>query len=238
MREVGWGSSANREDASSPGRGPQRECRAWSGSKHKCVFQSDGGDMDSRRRAEPEQRQRRSKCVGRRRSHVHSRAVGLGRLRQRGTWGSGEARRVTRPGLLWSQQSGHNTGRCESASGSAPGQARDYGSHHVTGLVLSSMKYSLTHVTGPLTRAELTAGQTPSQQRTEALLKLCAHGRRTRLLRGLGLRTAAGPVLPDDGQLGEGHRWQGQAIGEGDDFHCPGTFGCIALQALSHVFLF
>lgn len=52
------------------------------------------------------------------------------------------------------------------------------------------------------------------------------------------LRIPEGSVLPDDGQFGEGHRRQHEAIWESDEFHRPRTFGRIVLQALSHVFLF
>jgi hypothetical protein len=45
-------------------------------------------------------------------------------------------------------------------------------------------------------------------------------------------------VSPDNRQLSEGHRGQREAIWESDELHCPGTLGCIVLQALSHILLF
>lgn len=48
----------------------------------------------------------------------------------------------------------------------------------------------------------------------------------------------SGPVLPDDGQLGEGHGRQAEAVGEGDELHRPRALGRVALQALRHVLLF
>lgn len=51
-------------------------------------------------------------------------------------------------------------------------------------------------------------------------------------------RTSRPPALPDNGQLGEGHGRQAEAVWEGDELHRPRALGRVALQALRHVFLF
>lgn len=43
---------------------------------------------------------------------------------------------------------------------------------------------------------------------------------------------------PDNGQLGEGHGGQRETVREADGVHGAWTLGCVALQALSHIFLF
>lgn len=45
-------------------------------------------------------------------------------------------------------------------------------------------------------------------------------------------------VLPDDGQLGEGHWGQREPVWEGEEFHGPGTLGGIVLHALCHILFF
>lgn len=62
--------------------------------------------------------------------------------------------------------------------------------------------------------------------------------RRVTLQHGRHCPHRGGPVSPDNGQFGERHGRQGEAIREGDEFHCPRALGGRALQALSHVFLF
>jgi len=42
---------------------------------------------------------------------------------------------------------------------------------------------------------------------------------------------------PHDGELGEGHRGQLQAVGQRDDLHPPGALGGVVLQTLGHLFL-
>lgn len=64
------------------------------------------------------------------------------------------------------------------------------------------------------------------QENMEVLLKIST--------RGVG---EAPPTLPDNGELGEGHRGQGEAIREGDGLHGPRTLGGVVLQALSHILL-
>lgn len=43
---------------------------------------------------------------------------------------------------------------------------------------------------------------------------------------------------PDDGQLGEGHRWQLHAIRQSNHLHPTRALGGVVFQTLGHFFLF
>lgn len=51
------------------------------------------------------------------------------------------------------------------------------------------------------------------------------------------VKTAHTLVLPHNGELCKGHRWQLQAIRKGDDLHSTWTLGGVVLQTLGHFFL-